>query len=340
MTALEGVDVETGEVIDNEEFERLQRLKQLKTEIVECNTQALGFLSQAFDYAVYTGERLLEAKALCVHGEFLPFVSTCEISAPTAQRYMRIAENKDFLNASHVTHLSIREADKALRKVRQDSETIEPEPLTHEELAALDEKIFCCDFRSLDLADSSVDAIVTDPPYPAEFLPLFNELAHFAAGALKDGGLLAMMVGQSYLPYILKTFTDQDSPPELNYLWTLAYVTPGGQSAQLWTRKVNTFWKPILLFAKGEYDGSWLGDVVKSDVNDNDKTHHYWGQSESGMRDLLRRVSKEGELVCDPFLGGGTTAVVARSMNRAFVGCDIDQSCVDTTNRRLSEISE
>ena len=30
-------------------------------------------------------------------------------------------------------------------------------------------------------------------------------------------------------------------------------------------------------------NGQRLGDVIKSDVNDNDKRFHGWGQSESGM---------------------------------------------------------
>ena len=39
------------------------------------------------------------------------------------------------------------------------------------------------DFRQLSeaIADNSVDAIVTDPPYPKEYLPLWADLAHVAA---------------------------------------------------------------------------------------------------------------------------------------------------------------
>jgi site-specific DNA-methyltransferase (adenine-specific) len=81
----------------------------------------------------------------------------------------------------------------------------------------------------------------------------------------------------------------------LSYHWTLAYTTPGGQSPQIWPRKVNTFWKPVLWFVKGEYDGDWRGDVVRSDAND--KRFHEWGQSESGMMRLVEAFTAPGELI-------------------------------------------
>jgi ParB/RepB/Spo0J family partition protein len=194
------------------------------------------------------------------------------------------------------------------------------------------------DFRDAlkDLEPGSVDAIITDPPYPAEFVPLFADIAALAARVLKPGGLCAVMVGQSYLPDVYRLMTRDD----LAYHWTLAYLTPGGQATQLWQRKVNTFWKPILVYSKGEYTGPWLGDVASSDVNDNDKNHHHWGQSESGMADLIERLSRPGDLICDPFLGGGTTAVVAHDLGRRFVGCDTEEDCLTATTARFVERQE
>jgi ParB-like chromosome segregation protein Spo0J len=187
------------------------------------------------------------------------------------------------------------------------------------------------DFRDALSELSGVDAIITDPPYPEEFLPLFADLSKMAANILRPGGICAVMVGQSYLPQIIAALGEN-----LSYHWTLAYLTPGGQAVQLWQRKVNTFWKPVLVYVNGDYVGDWLGDVTRSDVNDNDKQHHHWGQSESGMADLVERLTKPGQLIVDPFLGGGTTAVVAHDLGRRFVGCDIDETCIATTAARFT----
>src|SRR5574344_1056370 len=181
----------------------------------------------------------------------------------------------------------------------------------------------------------SVDFIITAPPYPEKYLPVFGKLADFATHALKPGGSLICMSGQSYLPEVFRLLNESG---KLNFQWVLSYLTPGGQATQLWERKVNTFWKPLLWFVKGKYFGDCVGDVVKSAPNDNDKAHHHWGQSVSGMRDLLDRFVLPGQTVCDPFLGGGTTAIAARQCNCRFIGFDIDESCLSTTRQRLGEI--
>lgn len=178
--------------------------------------------------------------------------------------------------------------------------------------------------------DSPIDIIITDPPYPREYLSVYGQLAEFAADVLPDGGSLLVMVGQSYLPDILAAMT-----PHIGYHWTLAYLTPGGQAVQLWQKNVNTFWKPVLWFVKGNFRGQWAGDVVKSATNDNDKRFHEWGQSLSGMTDLIERFTKPGDVICDPFCGGGATGAAALASGRLFIGADIDAACLDTTRDRL-----
>ena len=118
----------------------------------------------------------------------------------------------------------------------------------------------------------------------------------------------------------------------MEYRWMIAYLTPGGQAVQLWDRNINTFRKPILLFG---HVGQWSGDVVQSSVNDNDKRFHGWGQSESGMANLVKALTKPGHLVCDPFMGGGTTGVVCVSLGRKFIGCDIDDKHVKNAKNRM-----
>jgi DNA modification methylase len=54
------------------------------------------------------------------------------------------------------------------------------------------------------------------------------------------------------------------------------------------------------------------------------------------MADIVRRFTKPGDLIADPFLGGGTTGIVALSLGRRFVGCDIDPAAIDATRSRLA----
>lgn len=178
-----------------------------------------------------------------------------------------------------------------------------------------------CSCTELFASGIKPNAVITDPPYEAEYLPVFSELARSAISV----PLVAVMSGQTYLPEVMARLSEH-----LKYRWTMAYLTLGGQSVQVWPVKVNTFWKPVLVFGDSI---SWFGDVARSDTND--KRFHDWGQSESGMADLIQRLTKPGDLVCDPFLGGGTTAVVALSLGRRFVGCDINPACVKASLQRV-----
>ena len=195
---------------------------------------------------------------------------------------------------------------------------------------ATDADIRHCSMAELFASGIRPDVVITDPPYPKEYVHLFEEMAQLCA----DAGVpvVAAMSGHSYLPQIYAGMSKH-----LRYRWTLAYLTPGGQSASQWHAKVNTFWKPILLFGDA---GDWIGDVCKSSTNDNDKRFHHWGQSESGMLDLVKRLSKPGDLICDPFMGAGTTAVAALAAGRKFVGCDIDEAHVQTARGRCAMLRE
>lgn len=55
------------------------------------------------------------------------------------------------------------------------------------------------------------------------------------------------------------------------------------------------------------------------------------------VRDHIKSWSNEGDLVLDPFMGSGTTAKVARALNRNYIGFEISQEYVDKANLRLQQ---
>jgi ParB/RepB/Spo0J family partition protein len=189
------------------------------------------------------------------------------------------------------------------------------------------------DFRVAlaDIPPRSVDAIITDPPYPAEYIPLFDDLGALAARVLKPDGVLIAYSGQAHLIDGLTALASH-----LRYWWTLAlhhqragYVVHGG-------RRVINRWKPLLLFTrKGGCAPAEFADLVEG--TGREKELHVWQQAAGELGYLLETFTRAGDLVIDPFVGSGTTAVACLQLGRRFIGCDIDAGAVAIARRRVQD---
>ena len=182
----------------------------------------------------------------------------------------------------------------------------------------------------------SVDLILTDPPYPKEFLHCWDELAKFADHALASTGELVAMSGNGYLPYIYGALSKVD----IKYAWTMMYYMPNkGQAARFWHPRVINESKVVLWYYKNEIPRkNFISDVFHSEKGAKDKSYHHWGQSPRAFANILERFAQTGRdtiTVCDPFLGGGTTAIVCQAAGYDFIGADIDTKSIETTRSRL-----
>ena len=62
---------------------------------------------------------------------------------------------------------------------------------------------------------------------------------------------------------------------------------------------------------------------------------HPTQKSDALFEELIATHTNVGDLVIDPFLGGGTTAVAAQKLDREWAGCDIDEDYVLAVKKRL-----
>ena len=53
------------------------------------------------------------------------------------------------------------------------------------------------------------------------------------------------------------------------------------------------------------------------------------------IKQIINNFSKEGDLVLDPFMGTGTTALVCKELNRNFIGCEISSEYCDIIKERV-----
>jgi 16S rRNA G966 N2-methylase RsmD len=192
-----------------------------------------------------------------------------------------------------------------------------PEPLVEE-----------LDIRHGDFRDAlafiepgSVALVLTDPPYPTEYLPLWDALAEWSSEALMSGGSLVAYCGQSILPEALARMR-----PYLRYWWTLALIH--GQSQMLPGKWVTIGWKPLLWFVRDRRaTTTMLADTVSGGMprktiptGDGDAD---WAQSVQAIEPIISALTAPGDLIVDPFAGSGTVGIAAQRFGRRFIGAEL-----------------
>jgi DNA modification methylase len=202
-------------------------------------------------------------------------------------------------------------------------------------------QLYTGDFREVlaTLPPESIDAIITDPPYLAEFIPLFEQLAEHTARLLKPHGVLVVMVAHLHLPEYIHALNQH-----LKYRWTCAYIMDGPK-ASVAASRFAAAWKPLLVYVRRDArDLRFIPSDVFYGANKTEdgleKTHHHWQQSLQGFTDIVQRFTEPGDTVLDPFLGSGTTGVACLNLNRRFIGCDNDSLAVATATQRMRESYE
>jgi site-specific DNA-methyltransferase (adenine-specific) len=85
------------------------------------------------------------------------------------------------------------------------------------------------------------------------------------------------------------------------------------------------------------YGHAMRRDVIESNVETLPGNIHPAVYPEYIIQELLKLLTKENDIVLDPFSGSGTTAVVAQRLNRNYIGIEIHPEFVDYSEKRIAE---
>ena len=169
-----------------------------------------------------------------------------------------------------------------------------------------------------DIPDGSIDCIITDPPYPIEFIECWTKLSRFAKRVLKINGFCIAYSGQMNLPEVIKRMSEN-----LDYYWTFA-VYHEGQTQIVNGVNLICRWKPVLIFQneKKKIQNTFQDYFISEQ---REKNGHDWQQSKSGVAYLIEMFTKEGDTILEPFAGSGTTIIAAREKKRNIIASEIDE---------------
>ena len=118
---------------------------------------------------------------------------------------------------------------------------------------------------------------------------------------------------------------------------TLKYPAhPQAETSQYGNGKKRGEWMPNRLGAKPK-------DVIEIPTTCNgmgEKTPHPTQKPEELLRKVILASSSKGDVILDPFVGSGTTAVCAKQLGRRWIGIDQEETYLQWAVDRLKNVPE
>ena len=207
-------------------------------------------------------------------------------------------------------------------------------------------KIICGDCLKLMkvIPNESIDVIITDPPYGLnksgvyndEDLTTFYKVLPECYRVLKNDRFFMTFFSTKFLPYLFK-----NNP--FSYFWQIILYCPRGmvRSPIGLTKYMSCF-----IFKKGDpkiirLDRDLFEHISGTSMIEPDEGYinHPTPKPKHFIKEILSMFTKENDVILDPFVGSGSTAIACKQLNRRFIGFEINSNYVRIANERLSKIS-
>jgi hypothetical protein len=85
-----------------------------------------------------------------------------------------------------------------------------------------------------------------------------------------------------------------------------------------------------------ELADEWIVDLLESGGREKDS--HDYGKTLSDLEYLIEKVTVPGDLIVDPFCGGGSVPAAAKKLNRRCLATEIDRTTALIARKRLSKV--
>lgn len=206
-------------------------------------------------------------------------------------------------------------------------------------------QIICGDSANIlsSLPGESIDLVVTDPPYlcryrdrsersvtnddnPDAVLSVYKELFR----VLKPSSYCITFYGWTAIAKFASAWSDAGFRSIGHIVWPKDYTSKSGY--------MHYQHESAFVLAKGHpaRPERPISDVQPWEYTGNKM--HPTEKAVSVIAPLVRSFSRPGDLVLDPFLGSGTTAVAAALTGRDYLGIELEQPYCGLAKRRLDGV--
>jgi len=159
----------------------------------------------------------------------------------------------------------------------------------------------------------------------------YRWIAQLGKRVLKPYGYCIAECGTYFLHDVLNAMAES-----LDYYWLIQedLTLP----TAFFKYRIAQLHKPFAWFANGiqnSPDRQYMIDRVHSTK---DKRYHQWGDGVGTMLPIIERLTKPGNVILDPFCGGGTVPVACQRTGRRYVGFEIDAEKAASARQRIVEL--
>jgi len=198
---------------------------------------------------------------------------------------------------------------------------------------------------------TGVDSVITDPPYGVEFTT--KQTKQHSSGAITNVGAYSHEDTPDYVRSVVvpaivlcrQMAKGMAVTSGTRNVWEYppaddmgCFFSPAGTGMGRWG---FTCMHPILYYGKDPYLARGMGSRANScgqpKSSDANGQMHPCAKPVKMMQWLVARASLKGMVVCDPFMGSGTTGVACLQMSRDFIGIEIDEKYFDVAVKRLKK---
>ena len=140
---------------------------------------------------------------------------------------------------------------------------------------------------------------------------------------------------QKQIPILYKYFVENKKCNWNLLCWHKTNPIPACGNKYLSDSEYIMFFREKGVKIYGSYDSKFTYYVSKSNMEDKRKFKHPTIKPLDIVKNLIINSSNENDLILDPYMGSGTTAVACRELKRNFIGCEINEEYFTIAKKRM-----